>query len=326
MNQKPIFLLGAHKSGTSLLRSILDGHSQLYAIPIESHYFQNIKYWVNYEYRSQKPQRMSTKEIINNFCKWIHKCNISTDQYGDSIAKGLFDEFKFKEIFSTIKPTDNDKELIEKYLEAIYFSLNETQISNKIRIVEKSVENAEFAVDLNHLFPQAKFIHIIRNPYANIVSLRKYKSINYGFPLMPRILKSLYNSFYYLYKNQRVIKNYFTIRYEDLVLNPEKSVKSIGDFLAIEFENILLTPTTQSKLWHGNSTTGQVFHGIVSSNLDKWKSEIHQMEVKYINKLFPFMLEDYGYEVYQHDGSWWKRAKGENIKRYIYNRVYNFYL
>ncbi|MHA1768088.1 MAG: sulfotransferase family protein [Promethearchaeota archaeon] len=325
MNQEPIFLLGAHKSGTSLLRSIFNGHSQIYTIPIEAHYFQNMKYWVDYEYRAQRPQNLTNDEIIESFCNWIHTCNSSEDPYSDSIAKGLFNEDKFKEVFSEIKYTQSEKERIEIYFRAIYYSVSGKFLPEEIRIVEKSIENAEFAVELSTFFPRAKFIHIVRNPYANIVSLRKFKSIYHDFALIPRVIKSLYNSYYYLYKNSKIIQNYYILKYEDLVTEPELQIKKICQFLNLPFEDILLIPTYQGKPWVGNSTSGEPFRGIESSRLNKWKKEIHPMEIYYVNKIFPFVLRDYGYEIISQSGSFWKKARGENLKRYLYNRIYRFY-
>ena len=38
-NKNYVFILGQHKSGSSLLRSLLDGHPDLFVIPVETHYF-----------------------------------------------------------------------------------------------------------------------------------------------------------------------------------------------------------------------------------------------------------------------------------------------
>ncbi|MBN2011162.1 sulfotransferase [candidate division KSB1 bacterium] len=326
MNKRPIFLLGAHKSGTSLLRSLFDGHSQLFALPLETHFFENMHYWVDYEYRRQRPASLNRDEIIESFCKWIHHSNSSSDKYADSVAEGIFDEAKFRNHFSTIKTDDNDTNRMGIYFEAIYNAVYGHVPLPTIRMVEKSIEHAEFAMNIQVLFPEAKFIHIIRNPYANIVALRRFKCFSDGFPLMPRILDSLYNSYYYLYKNSRFLKNYYVIRYEDLVTNPKKSLEHICQFLDIPFEDKLLVPTYLGKAWGGNSTTGKVFTGIDASNLDKWRTTIYPFEIFYVNKLFPFIFTDYNYESVTGHGSSWKRAKGENLVRYLYNRLYRFYI
>jgi hypothetical protein len=326
MNQQPIFILGAQKSGTSLLRSILDGHSKLFVIPMETHYFQLAKYWVDFEFRAERPGKISREEIIERFCNWIHHKNVFANPYSDSDTRNMFDEDLFLEAISEIQQNDEDKIQIEKYFEAIYYSIYNQQLSPNKRVVEKSIENAEFAWILQLFFPQAKFIHIIRNPYANIVSIRKFKSMESGFPLMPRIVKSLKNSYYYLYKNKENINNYFTIRYRDLVTNPETQIKRICKFLEIPFEKTLLAPTHLGKNWQGNSITGEPFTKINATRLNKWQNEIFPLEVSYINKLFSFVLKDYNYQKVKQNGSIIKRAKGESIKKYLYNRLYFIYI
>jgi hypothetical protein len=326
MNQKPIFLLGAHKSGTSLLRSIFNGHSQLYTIPFEAHFFQIMKYWVDNEYRMERPAKLNKDEFIERFNNFIHKMNNAEDKYSDSIPKGLIDENKFQSSFSSIKSFENHKSCFEKYCQAIYYSITGNDLPDKIRIVEKSVENAEFVQELFYFFPKAKFVHIIRNPYSNIVSLRKFKSFRHGAPIMRRIIKTLYNSYYYLYKNKRNIKNYYIIRYEDLAKYPESKIKEMCEFLEIPFEDVLLTPTYQGNVWQGNSTRGIVFNAISSANLEKWKPEIHPMEVEYINIMFYHILLDYGYTPFRKKGLYWSWLKGEDIKHYLANRIYKYYL
>ncbi len=325
MNQEPIFLLGAHKSGTSLLRSIFDGHSKLFVIPIEAHFFPLTGYWVEYEYWKQKPTQLSTDKIVEKLTSWITTCNNAEDRLSDSVAKGIFNVQHFKNHISELTTDANEKIRIERYFESIYFSLFGKAPSENLRIVEKSVENPEVAVYYQKIFPKAKFIHIVRNPYANIVSLRKFKSVKYGYPLMPRVIRTLQNSYYYLYKNQQIIENYKVIKYEALVENPRAIIADLCDFLSIDFEDTLMTPSFLGKPWSGNSTTGKLFKGIEASNLNRWQQEIYPMEVFFINKLFRHVLHKYGYKIFEQSGSFWRRAKNENLQRYIYNRLYRYY-
>lgn len=325
MNDSPIFLLGLHKSGTSLLRSIFDGHSKIFTIPIESHYFQNMKYWVDNEYRKQRPMKLNREQIINEFSDWIKFYNSLVNPLADSVVKGIFDESAFLQEFSEIQDGYNDRQIMSKYFEAIYYSIFKKSLTNDLRIVEKSVENAEFVFELSQMFPKAKFIHILRNPYANIVSLRKYKSQTNIYPYINRLLKTMYNSFYYLYKNKNIINNYYVLKYEDLVANPSKYIQEICEFTNIEFDDILLSPTSLSKPWRGNSTFGKQYNSISASNIDNWKNKIYPLEIYYINKYFSFVLDDYKYSKVQNNSSFWRPVKGEDVKRYFANRFYKFY-
>jgi len=325
MNQAPIFLLGAHKSGTSLLRSVFDGHSGLFVIPIETHFFPLTGHWIEYEYWKQNPRRLSGDEIIEAFTSWINTCNNAEDRLSDSVAKNIFDVELFKKYISQIRAETDKKLHIERYFEAIYHALFGKALTERLRVVEKSVENPETAIYYQKLFPKAKFIHIVRNPYANIVSLRKFKSVKYGYPLLPRVIRTLQNSHYYLYKNQQVIENYKIVKYETLVKNPRAVIKALCQFLSIEFEEALTMPSFLGKPWGGNSTTGKVFKGFDASNLLRWREEIFPVETFFINKLFAHVLADYNYPFFEQRGSFWRRAKNENIQRYIYNRLFRFY-
>ena len=326
MNQKPIFILGAHKSGTSLLRSLFDGHSNLFVIPIEAHFFQHNGYWVDYGIRKQYPKKLDREDIINNYINWIRKSNIKPGGYSDSDTRGFWDIDKFKK---SIKKGNNYigiKNSIKNYINSMYFSLYNEKLSENLRIVEKSVENAEFALELKQLFPKAKFVHIIRNPYSNLVSIRKFKSKN-GYPFLKPIINALENSYYYLEKNQRFLgKDYLVIRYEDLVKEPEKIINDIIKFTSISKEKILYKPTVQGENWKGNSTTGEKFNGISDKRLFKWKNEINPLEINIINKKFNFIVKKYNYDLLKNNKPIYP-SKGESIKAYLANRLlYKFYL
>jgi len=326
MNSQPIFILGAHKSGTSLLRSILDGHSALYAIPIESHFFEAAGHWIRNEYRKQRPQQLAKEALIDNFCRRIHTSNTGDKSYTDSLSEGLLNEEKFRDHFSTHLTAGSDASLMASYFSAIHYSVEGTELPEHIRVVEKSVENAEFVSELTNMYPKARFLHIIRNPYANFVSLRKFKSIDFGYPVVKRLVKTLRQSYYYAYKLSAYHNRYRLIQYEHLVTNPEKVVRGLCEFLELEFEDVLLKPTYRGEPWQGNSSRDLKFQNISSKNLDLWQNDIHTMEIYYVNRLFAFILDDFRYSRIEKKGSFWLPAKGENFQRYLANRIYRYLL
>ena len=147
MNQQPVFILGAHKSGTSLIRSIFDGHSQLYVIPVETHFFQNMKYWVDNEYRYQRPQPLDKQSLADSFRSFIRHLNQSSDKMGG--GSGVrFDEDVFMNSFTSVKDISDRKRVFETYIESLYLAQTGKILSEEKRIVEKSVEHGEFAQEL----------------------------------------------------------------------------------------------------------------------------------------------------------------------------------
>ncbi|WP_406944933.1 sulfotransferase family protein [Halobacillus sp. SY10] len=328
MNEEPIFLLGAHKSGTSLVRSLLEGHTDLFVVPIEAHFFEHLGMWIDYKIRRKYPESFSQKQIIDNFSFWIKSSNSEYTEFSDSDTRGYWNLDIFTNTLKNSlnsKTVLNEKSYIDSYVHAMYKSLYMEDLPHDKRVVEKSVENAEFAIYLKKLYPKAKFIHIIRNPYSNIVSIRKFKEQQRGeYPVLKHIVGSLYNSYYYLMKNQRIIdqRDYLTITYEELVSNPNIEIKKISKFLNIENQDILYKPSTiNGSDWKGNSTSSEKFDGITNDRINKWKGEINPLEVNVINKLFPFILKEFNYESFYKDIGL-RPVKGETLKTFFGNRIY----
>ena len=77
MKNPPVFIIGSHKSGTSLLRSLLDGHPELYVIPFETHFMASLGRWVQYSYRRQTPHE--NFEFSEKFLETLKKYSNSKD-------------------------------------------------------------------------------------------------------------------------------------------------------------------------------------------------------------------------------------------------------
>jgi len=319
-----VFILGAHKSGSSLVRSLLDGHPELFVVPFEAHFFQMANFWVDYRLRRSRPPVIPFSEAKNEYINLVARYNSITDTQSDSNLVGRFDLKRFREEISN-EEKQEPGEFFLNYMRAIYASLYGQELPFDLHIVEKSVENAEFALDLKHMFPGARFIHILRNPYANLVSLRRYAGRN-SYPFLGPSLSSMNNSFYNLYRNLRLIEDYLVVRYEDLLTNTEGSMRTIADFLGIEFIDDLLAPTIMSRPWKGNSSRGIEFSGVSADNIDRWREEITDLEIYHINRLFTFVLEQYGYEILTLERSRFLPNRGESLRFYIINRLIPFYL
>lgn len=338
MNQEPIFILGCHKSGTSLLRNLLDGHPELFVVPTETHFFANIGYQVRYSFRSQKAEVLSIKEMKTNLIQWIEKRNQTEDLIGDGFTKNLWNIAALKEHLDSIS-IRSVKELSDQFHSGLYKSLFSKRLPEEKRVVEKSVENSEFLPDWLALYPKAKFIHIVRNPYSNLVSLRKYvakktkhpKSLFWNrdpdhFPHLRNPVTSMIDSFYDLRRNERICKNYLVITYEDLVADTFGIMKSVAEFLKIDFDNLLLQPTILQNDWKGNSIRGKEFNGVSDINLDNWKGEISDFEIYIVNKLFGQILKQYNHPILKpKKETLWQRAPKESLMNYLLNRHLIFY-
>lgn len=325
MNEAPVFILGCTKSGTSLTRNLFDGHSSLFVVPTESHFFQFTGSWVNYYFRSSQPANLSFDEMKGKLCKWIDYINKRTNDVADGFTIGKWNQEKFKELIFS-KPVENLRELSDLYIESMYVSLYNKPYPN-LRFIEKSVENAEFALEWLQLYPDAKFIHILRNPYSNLVAIRKYKGSS-KFPFLNRAFLSMYNSYYFLYKNLKLLSKdqYKVILYEDLISRPAEVMREVADFVNIDFNETLLMPTLFGESWSGNSTSKVSFSGVSNINLEKWKNEITKYEVSVVNELFPHVLKDYKFEMVNPKNIKTRLFPKEGVINFFMNRLSYYYL
>lgn len=316
MKEAPIFITGLHKSGTTLLRSLLDGHPDLQIIPFESHFFPLAGYWTANEYQYSRPKTIDRERFVD----FVGYSNSKSDKYGDNFAEGMVDLGRFESAFQVAETATK-----QAWAEAYYQSLRGA-IYPKVegRMVEKSIENFEYISELRQFFPGAKFIHIVRNPYDNLVSLRKFKSIGTGYPLLSRLMPAMQQQYYHLYRN-REFDDYKVLRYEDLVQDVEGSMRAIAAFLELSWSEQLLNPTLMGKSWGGNSMKGTQFKGVSAQKTAAWKAEISPLEITLLNRAIPFVFEDFGYEKIEAKSSIWRKQKGENWQRYLYNRMFNYY-
>lgn len=327
---RPIFILGGHKSGTSLMRNLLDGVPGIFSIPVETHIFELTGHWVDYAMRRSLPRKQTFEQIIEHISKNIEKSNKKSGRFarygGDSLLKNQWDIpalLHHLEENAKIPYKKHDlKGFIQAYFESIYLSLLAELPPITLRFVEKSVENAEFAGMLKNLFPEARFIHVVRNPYAVVVSTRKYIAMRGKYPYLGLIFEACEHSYYFAQSNPRFIPNYLILQYEDLILETENKMREVASFIDVPFHESMLLPTALGKMWQGNSVSGKSFNGVSSTPHSSWKNEINPLEVALVNILFEHVLETYGYEKIHPSTLQIMPMKKESLRNYIANRFF----
>lgn len=325
MIASPIFILGAHKSGTSLIRSLLDGHPEIFAVPIESHFFPLMKRWVDYPFQRTAPERIAREDFIGNATAWLARSNQSRWRYADNAAVDMFDIQVFrqdleKSLSGCGDPDESPQAYFDAYMRAIHIALHGKELEADIRVAEKSVENAEFAPELAQWYPEARFIHVVRNPYAVITAYRKSRGTE-QYPWLGKIYTALNNTLYHLDRNRRVLKHYNVIRYEDLVSHPRRVIESLAEALKLPFTAGLLQPTLLAEPWEGNSSSGRRFEGISGARRDRWREEISALEAAVVNRYLSHLSVELGYPQFEHPGTVYRPATGERPKEYFANRL-----
>lgn len=325
MDDRPILILGAHKSGTTLLRSLLDGHPALFAVPIEAHFFRLLGRWVDYPFQRTPPTATDRNAFIRRAAQWVETSNRTDWAFSDSTATDLFDETRFRSELEELLPLGSDPAespagSFAAYMDALVAATRVADLgTNAPRVVEKSVENAEFAPQLARMFPNARFVHVIRHPYAVVSAFRRSRSDG-GWPWIGKIYAALYSNFYHLERNRSVLSDYRVLRYEDLVRDPAARMRELSEQLEVEFRDSLLEPTLLGRPWSGNSSFQARFRGVSADAVDRWKQDIRPLEVAMVNRHLGHLLERFDYPRLEPRGSVYL-PRAEKPKEYVANRL-----
>ncbi len=239
-NKAEFFILGSVLSGTTLLRNILRQHPNLIA-PEETHVFR----W-GYPFGAEEYKELYLNaDAIKNFRK--------IDGMKETTFKQLFEKSYDRKAF------------MQNYFSA-FKSIKNAQ---EKRCFDKSPQNVYGIVLIKAYFPQAKFVHIIRNPLNVIASIKRGH---------PGLSQSILGSINY-WKEAILIMNtinkcwpddIYQFKYENLCVNPTKEINQLLDFLEEEPVDLssILNTINPADTNYSNVLTPQEIDLIQSELLD----------------------------------------------------------
>ena len=243
-------------TGSSLLKTILNRHSQIFAGP-ETCLFAYPSVYKNWELEKNK----LLDDILTD--GWVIRkgVNLLQTEYGwqEVELKQLLQKSTSFQVFVT---NFFQKSLTEKH---------------KTVWIEKTPVNAYgFQAFLDN-YPTGKVIQIIRNPYDTIASL------------MARGMNAYYATGYYVYNTAIATSSYkhpsyYQLKYEDLVADPIATLLQLCEFLQLPFEEEIVTakheqrsePTTM-KGWQHHETDA-----VVSSSIGRFQ-QMEEREKKLVH-------------------------------------------
>ncbi len=158
-----------------------------------------------------------------------------------------------------------------------------------------------FLPELNKIFPDAKYIHLVRDYRANLVSHRRVFTFKNATDIAYRWLKV--NKLIEEAKSQAP-KSYFTLTYESLVSKPQQSMEALCMLLGLPFD-INMVQNHQSGMFSKfNSTKDMgfqkihenVFNPINTSLINNWEGKISARELIKVEAIAgKFGETQYGY-------------------------------
>jgi hypothetical protein len=213
-------IVGCPRSGTSMLAVMLDAHPEI-AFPPETAF---VKLVVGLTGAPDLLRRQFV-EIV------------TADRAPDSNWTDLgLDRASFEQRMAAIEPFN-----VTAGLRGL-FDMYAAQ-HGKRRAGEKTPDNTQVIPAIAALLPEAHFIHVIRDPRDTVLSWQKTwfaptrdpEALGRGWQQFVRTGR----------KGGATVAHYIEVRYEDLVLQPERELRGICDFLALEYSSAMADPSEQ---------------------------------------------------------------------------------
>jgi hypothetical protein len=256
LSQRPVFVCGVHRSGTTLLRNLLDGHPDLVVLPSEGTYYTNLEFKLHNLPKNEKAAFLGTEWLrrlanpINQPPYWL---------LGRSLDSGS-PYVNFARYFMAWQQvTNEDAQGLHIAVVLAYASC--TGNLNARLWVDKTPTNERFLTRIWQEMPDAKIVHIIRDPVTTITSRKKMEpSLD-----LRRALLDLKMSYMVAFEQSQLNDpGYLLIYYEDLCENPQKVIKRLASFLNIKIADVLKQPTvagipvSANSVFADKETSGQI--------------------------------------------------------------------
>ena len=301
------FIVGRPRSGTTLLRTLFDAHPNV-IVPAEC------------------------QLIINLFPKYGQIKNWSVEQL-DEYYHDLYKQWRFD-----LWPIDKDR-LYESLIacegensyaticKVVYYEYRSIYGHNLLLALgDKNPGYTIYTRRLIKIFPEAKFIHIIRDYRDNFVSIR---NVDFELPFIS-LTVSKWKHFVKKFRQaaEKHPGTHLEIRYEDLVTYPEETFKNLCEFVGIPYSSIPFNfykksgevlkafPKKLVEKYHAS-----LMQKVNTSRLGLWKKELTEKEIRIADACAGKYAEMTGHErVYPRTGLvvYLRCIPGKFLSRLIY--------
>ena len=255
MTQTPIFIVGHPRSGTTLLRELLQSHPRL-SFPPESHFIP--KFYRQFgDPQTEKEAILLAKRMLN--LAWVQRWQLSISP-------------------ETLAPCRSFREIVNMLFQ------DWASIHSKPRWGDKTPQYVTELPTLQTIFPDGKFIHIYRDGRDVALSWLRHPL---GSENIYAAIESWKRSVEIGRHDGAHLPNesYLEIQYESLLDDPPKHLKQICEFINEEYSDDLLKPTrldaslplaAPRKKYVKESLKSP--ERIASNNSDKWMKEMSVVE------------------------------------------------
>ena len=275
--ERPIFVVGHRKTGTTLVQELLDGHPQLAVLPGESNHFNT--------FLPRDPARIAVDAQRWWLLRLITPSGIPPF-WALGEDRGAYAAFTARLLG-----------LVEANPGRDVLGMGAVALApgDRAAWVEKTPGHEHRLAAILEAYPQARFVHVVRDPRSVAAAIVRLDRATEQPTDLVDVGLTIRRSFEAADPGDR----YLVVRYEDLVGDPEPVMRRVAGFAEIEWSDSLLTPTvggmaaTSNSAWSARKVTGE----IEGCRLDLWREELDGHAASLIAAATRRAAERYGYEL-----------------------------
>ena len=286
-NASPIFIVGAPRTGTTLVARILGRHRDIFS-PGESHYFEDI--WTRRRGWGKLEDDADISAIVPRVLT-------------------LFGRFAFPGSQDRVNAVITDKALISRTRTlgggygALYLAFMGmlAESEGKTRFCDDTPKHLYYLHTIFDLFPNAQVIGTVRDPRDFLCSYKNYwKATPSGesarvkalyHPVITSLLWRSSSNLLLKHAHQCCQGRVLLVPYERLVEQPQEEVGRICDFLGIDYSDGLIQVQTHNSSFEKSST------GVFTTSVGRWRTCLGAEETWYAQTLTRDNMLALGYEL-----------------------------
>jgi hypothetical protein len=267
MARTPVFIVGAPRSGTTLLRVTLNRHSQL-AVAGETHYFPRV-YARRHAFGD--PGDVRNRERIVGAYLAIGPVRRLGMDIGVLRQRLMSEGVTWSALFAS--------------LIRVYADLKGKQHSG-----EKTPQHALHVKTLCEWFPDCSIIHMVRDPRAAACSLTHMPWASRSVLMEARTWHSCNTAACAVSTRD----NYVRVKYEELVAQPEEQLRRVCSHIGLEYQEALLRPDAAE--FDPARPVHRAYQKMTPLRSALWRTELEAWQVSAIEAAAGNRMEEFGYQ------------------------------
>lgn len=280
LDSLPFFIISSGRSGTTLLASILDSHPQI-LIPPE----QFVMHKVIAKYK------------LYNWMPWSDLCNVIVGDFARSRTNVNW-QLETAQLLTVLAELAPEKRSLRNIIDTVYRAYGKQHKQSFSIWGDKTPKNSARVENLLEVFPDAHYLALIRDGrdvVSSILEKNANRNIDYACEKWMQSVETINKARKSIRADQ-----FCVIRYEDLVVDPLKTVRKILKFLNCDGDISSLSRESYIKKMGGMAQAkhfGNLHKPINEKSVGAWRQRLSAVEAGIISKRMENYLKQYKYQL-----------------------------